>query len=890
MKAASVAFKTARDLQTVTGTIRLCKIYAGVPVFASETDITLLLEQNSISLITNRIERNLNEFQPSTVSIRCYNDGTFLNSAGTGLFDPTQLGTPYQCKIWVGLTGIDFINPATPNALMFDGKIDPKSIKRNDRNTIEFSVYGWLKNAEEHNAEEIANKDSPPFRNITGLSFVSITDHPGAKGAKQMDYTFDSDGNKWLSFDGGELVQITGDGNYDLVDSIKENRITVLTDFSEMPADNQTDYFTVIPDAGNLIACYWWENIKLETIVSKLFDKISVTTQDIDVRELETGLEKQFIYLASIIPPQTSNQAKVTCMRVVSYNAGTHEITLLVGLEVLENNYNYAYKLVIDVDDPSSYTYVRIPTAEIVGRFCQIAYFNGRYWLISGNQIDYYVSGGETYRHWYTRRLDRLAVNLESVDKTVVVPLINGVNVKHWHLAYSFSGDEANSYIYSIRVEYAVPPGSWYVRLWKYEDTTTTWSPAFLPLGTLEVNELCENHGIYCKQKIGGIVKELFYYVMRERSDVTAVHIKYRNITDSVNVLLSSLVGDETTGRTKEITWKERAPNMKNEVWLTYFKGADSTYKLYRLYAPTIITYNMGTLYAKRYLHRNDILDTQYCGWSIGWANKWQIESWSPTLGSKITETLGLMSSYDGELIAPQIYKEISPLNFEYCGFVSDGVTLTPFIFKGDSLPTIRLADFTGYSVRTALTKLAEGYLDTVDIYEIDKARFYYRETFNGADAFDWDFYRHTPTIEQWSNFCDGVIVENSREKIRARVGNTGYGAKVIKIDNRFISEGTAHPVAQWMFNFFNRHRRIITVKTPFYVEVELMDKVTITLRNADGTLYEAIDTIVYETSFDPSPVKDSTHDMTLRLLEIQGTEIHIPILIPVPDHKLLMP
>jgi len=186
---------------------------------------------------------------------------------------------------------------------------------------------------------------------------------------------------------------------------------------------------------------------------------------------------------------------------------------------------------------------------------------------------------------------------------------------------------------------------------------------------------------------------------------------------------------------------------------------------------------------------------------------------------------------------------------------------------------------------KDALTKLAEGFCCNFDIYEMTKGRFYFRGTTGGEMTLDSDQCIKQPVISYWENQCDGVIVENSKKGIRFRVGNTGFGDKIIEIDNVFVSSrGMAKVIAEWLYAFFNERRLLISVEVKFLIEIELFDKITIKLRNKDGTLFREVITIVIETSFEPSPYSEKTHRVSLKLLQLTGDTIHIPHLIELDE------
>jgi len=411
-------------------------------------------------------------------------------------------------------------------------------------------------------------------------------------------------------------------------------------------------------------------------------------------------------------------------------------------------------------------------------------------------------------------------------------------------------------------------------------------------------NFISENHGTIAEQDS----KLLYYWNANYYTNLPEMWIMRYNITDGTfEMAFEPTLNHDINTKVLDSLWERVAATEIYTHLKIYAKDDLLTFRyqdwwILRGGVPGVYTFfdDPSIAWRNRYFGTNHPEKNKlFTSWFVDSNGFWWIKKYDAQNPSDFASENDerLISEYDGIISAPMIYEEVGA-EHHYCGCLIDKnvFAIVPYVYTSQAMATIRIADFTGMNCRQALTKLSEGYLDTIDIHEYDKARIYFRETFLGAGTLDWTKYRFTPKIEYWKNYCDGIIIENSKRNLRHRIGNTDYDAKVLRVDNSFISQGTIEVVAKWYYAFFNAWRRIITVEVPFYVEVELMDKITITLRKTDGTVYETLNTIVYETSFDPSPTKDTTHDMTLKLLEIDGTTIHTPRLIKVPNHKLRVP
>ena len=204
----------------------------------------------------------------------------------------------------------------------------------------------------------------------------------------------------------------------------------------------------------------------------------------------------------------------------------------------------------------------------------------------------------------------------------------------------------------------------------------------------------------------------------------------------------------------------------------------------------------------------------------------------------------------------------------------------------------IQIANFKGMNCEKALTKLSEAFCCCLDIYEHQKARFYYRGSFNDSDTIDYDVYLRQPKKRYWKNWCDGVIVENSEKGIRSRIGTTDFGSRILTggpIDNVFVSsQGMAKVIAELLYSFYGVKKLVTPISIPFYVEPELMDKITFTLRDKDGNVWRSLGKLIYETSFNVSPGEKATHNMELELLEMTGEVLHSKIMTEVGSKIIL--
>ncbi|MCK4575473.1 hypothetical protein KAU34_03615, partial [candidate division WOR-3 bacterium] len=300
----------------------------------------------------------------------------------------------------------------------------------------------------------------------------------------------------------------------------------------------------------------------------------------------------------------------------------------------------------------------------------------------------------------------------------------------------------------------------------------------------------------------------------------------------------------------------------------------------------TCLTQNEGTTNKTRYMDTNNIWKGKYSAWYCE-SGRCYIKSFSSYDGSSEQESKKLLIGYKPDIVAPKIYR-VSAGEFSFVGFVTDNYTIVPFLYEFQMLPTVRKLDLTDQTVRSGLSDLAVGYLDIIARPTMTKVVFRFREKFRDTDTLDQDQYIDTPVVKVWKHFYDGIIVKNSRDGLFTRRGNTGFDAKILTIDNIFISEGTIEQVADWYYNFFNSIRKLILVERDMYVEPELMDKITITLRKLSGGVMWNLETMVIEASFVPSRKRKDFYRMKLQLLEIGGVEYRQHILEEVGEKMVV--
>lgn len=830
--------------------------------------------KSGIGRITQRVERNLNQFQPADISITAKEPVSpiFFKGDQSGLFDKEKLNRDYQVKIFSGIEGCE------QWILKFDGKVK-KDVKRPIRERVTFTGMGWLNNAKRYNAEPIADPDNPPFKNISGVSFLSMGD--GSKvSAKKMNHGIDSDIH-WLQFDGGGKKNAVEDETIELWDSVKESHIFVEVDHSELPDDDQEDSFSVIKIGGTLKAVGWWENIPFGTdegLISKILTECGVTEQDIQVEEIEDIIsqKKNFIFMKPVTSVPDGN---ITAFRVVEIDEPNKTVKTLVGITAKSTLKCYVYLF--------TYQY-NVQRCEVKYIFELSDYYQVRRFLKFGDRWWALISARVKTEPSNYARLSYDTAYLKNFDSNWDEDYSYKLTLElaaEYDFIYAHSGSvlgaSAND-IYFVGQKHTT--GQDKAKLFKL-----TWNGSILSHTLVKLLRTPTTDNACYIDEWASLVPEsaetFYYFGIRKNTSPNFLEIRKYGLTSDSFTDVKSV--DPCTGQIDYFTRNTYSVSYR---WQGYFMYHESSTvdKAWWIGAAGQLYEEVELETIKNMIYGNPDFVNYYNWWHDDADGYCYIKSMHAEVGSSYVEVEKLDEKYSIEEVAPEMFQgTFGDWNFVGITMEKGSKVISPFLYMPGKVPIIEIADLTDMNCKDALTKVAEAICCNFDIYEMTKARFYYRGTTGGEMTLDSgkEGYIKQPVISYWENQCDGVIVENSEKGIRYRVGNTGFGDKIIEIDNVFVSSrGMAESIAEWLYTFFNERRLLISVDVKFLVEIELFDKITIKLRNKDGTLFREIETIVIETSFEPSPFSEKTHNVSLKLLQLIGDTLHIPHLIELDE------
>jgi len=235
-----------------------------------------------------------------------------------------------------------------------------------------------------------------------------------------------------------------------------------------------------------------------------------------------------------------------------------------------------------------------------------------------------------------------------------------------------------------------------------------------------------------------------------------------------------------------------------------------------------------------------------------------------------------LRGDYEISEIGPMLYEEIinEEVIHNYCGLVLQPVTkqLIPFLFSSQILGTIPKLDTTEMNARQLLQKLAEDYCCVIDVYEKGKARFYYRALDKDPVAtLNETQYNLQPKLDYWGNKVDGVRLYNPETKEEVTKGKFGFNRNCLDIEVPYVTGQALDITAQRYYDFLEVDRLIGSIIAPFFVELEALDKITVTLKDKDGGEWRTYDMLVYEKSFDSEPKQEGANDVILKLVQFEA-------------------
>ena len=796
---------------------------------------TSYLDLASVGNITERIERELNEFQAGDVNLRVFNvDDFFVNDAGTGLFERDDI---IRIQLRFKFQGID------DTITKFDGYLDRDSVMRKGKNLIEFHCISWHKDLENWNAEEVADKTKNPFKNITGLKWeYGHADHPvilggGDLGVHALKHTFEKIGSDtvkhhYWQYDSGDKVKGNSDWvtvwneykQYEGTNNALKTKIQGIKFkiVDSLPDDSQTDTIVVIWDyeQGFMVPAYWYEDIHLKTLVNHLLDSvgrdefhstgvIDTAKRKIKVRDIEMGTGERIF---SYFNPVVSDKKCYSCI----YMGGDW----------------FVFNLdddIMRVKKESTDTLIY----ELIGSVSGSMFKIFKMWKIGDN-----VWGimGSAYDN-ITEIFKLIGWNSES--PTITEYSINLFGDYHLY-QYCCDMDIDNNKFYYVLDHLGLFRGG---KIAVFDLGLETFTE-------LHYDNLPKGGGT---SGISFVDEHLYYYTTRD-------NLRYLIDYDITNDIYT--------------------PAHKNHTGWFALAYSESDNKVYSTDGISLDLLTMNTIdigkTAKYIVKQGD----EVYGWNV---DKTHIVIYQKdniveyTDDTFIYDTKSPPCLYSGEAESGSF--------FGITHNKTGGNFYTGWMFSDSRNAFIVRADFSGMTVRDALDNLATAFLCNYQRTGYGSVFFYYREFARGGIYnLPLSQYYHPPKIAFWKEQYDGVIVEGQNlqgETLQWASGEiVGWNVRVLTITSRFLTDTLGQTVAMWMYNFFKRKRKVFYVNMKFLMQLELQDEVQFKLPwDNVNTLYA----FCYELEY-----QHDKYQIRGKLVELEGEETK-PLVINRIGHELVV-
>jgi hypothetical protein len=752
----------------------------------------LLLEEGGLGVVTDEMERELHGYRSGDVSITCYNiaggilqskrdkpaielawrsaseqtaaheayedvaDSFFMNAAGTGFLD--DLTDKIQCEIDTGLDNVP------DNVNLFDGLVVHETVKRLDRDLIEFTVRSWDAELTEFNAEEVADTTANPIKNITGLTVNSVA-IGGMGGVYKLKFRVDNDNKDWIQFDEGDEVKLSGNLTFDVYNEYVEGHprrqkieVTVL-DVSDLPAESAEDTLVMIPGGrGNMQVGYWYENEHVKSMVETLYAKAGITGTDVKVRMIDKeNADHVFSYFNS-----EGRTASVNCIG----SLGDDLFAFGVGDKLYR----------VKRQEAESLTYDHIATVD-AGTIEKLFVREGDVWLVVGN-----ATAAEIYQYTVTETA------CTRVNK--VVP----AETPHYNQVMIHPTQNKIYYVYGAIAGY---------HYYKYFDMATGAYSSAVKIDNYNKN-LPADSGLAVSENSLFFWLELGnYYLVRENL-LTFVDSSVMVPYDSAAY---SQIGFATAENRVYARSKVKVGVLSpiREGWIAWHDN------------DTIQYGEVADAWDGQNLAQLTSLGEHVYGFLSGDADLVKLDQDSiHSFGAGFSYTpTGAMVVFD---TSKQYLFGIAHL---------DATHFLAWEFSCRVVPYLITADFTGMNVKQALDECAKTFLCWHKRTGRYSARFYHRDYNVGMFIMGTDQYEQdTPIMMKWEHCYDAVKVTGIDGVWEA--GNIAYDSKVLSISTRFIDHAIGQTIAQWHFNFFNSlvPRRLFLTRAIYLPQLEIGDKV----------------------------------------------------------------
>jgi hypothetical protein len=763
---------------------------------------------------------------------------------------------------------------------LFEGIIDYQSLRKIGRNRTYFTAYTGEKELETYNAEMVYDDSTDTYlRNITGVTVSNLTG--GTTGAKKLEYTYktiNEDTNTidefGLKYEGGEEFLFREAGIYDLTGSSGQIITLTISNTNNLPRKNAEDTLIVGDTEDHTKIGYWYESEEIDTIIGYLWDKsdftISNQNTDIDTSVSAITDTLQFCYCnkASI-----TNGEDFSCIE--DNPPDSDNILCALGTDVFNVAYNssslkFTGDLILNITD----TFASATRVDKILR------------LQNGNALVVCVAGTKEAgaNGWCSLQGVMEIENDGTIDDTWNEAFLKDLG--SGNTATSIAGTSVELINYTKDTgEVENRNGFYWVQYWLHDVLGTSYRTFYVSFVDIDddPSSIAETTPIYNALTATdcwvapNIVYHRYWNGSPTGGDVHCWFLMANNIggyierveTGSGDVEEALTYCTETTINTIRAI---RVDDSQNRFYLITDKMASDKQYVFKCIAAGTGSTSINTDPVDYILDYAAYLPNIYraIAFEIDGADNAQnlvMLNWG--VGTNNPTVTTLISGFMGHTYTPHPVCYLDD-DETYAGISEMGALSVSRFFIGTNLSTfiVPVADFTDLNVRQALNMMAEAYVCLWNRPELDTANFISRgnivDTYTLTKTLYVPQYQITKqppylAIEAKNTYYEGRVY-------LARHPDNYMGEKgdILQIDNRFITPINKEVVAKVYYDFYNTIRRIFEVETYYLIELELFDKVVMTLYDIDGNVDETVNTLLVEKSFN-----NATKSVRLRLVEL---------------------
>jgi hypothetical protein len=762
---------------------------------------------------------------------------------------------------------------------LFEGIIDYQSLNKIGRNKTSFTSYTGEKELEVYNAEQVYDATSTNYlRNITGVTVAGITG--GTTGAKKLEYTYKTlnEGGSnidefGLKYEGGEEYLFRVAGNYFLTGSSGQIIVLTVSDTDALPRKDAQDTMVVGDTENHTTIGYWYESQDIATVVGLLWDEsdftISTQNTDIDTDITVAADTWQFDY-KEIFDIDAGDYH--SCIEDNPPDSDT--IIVARGTKV----YKMAY-------DATTRVFTETELLTITDTFADAEWVSKILRMPNGNTLVVCVSGTKEagFNGWCDLEGIMEIENDGTIDDTWdenflknlggvnTASKIAGSSVELINYTKSTGETENRNGFYWLQYRLTLSPDTryFYVSFVDIDDdptsiANTTQIYTALAAAGCWVAPNIVYHRYWVGTPTGGdyhcwfiMANNLGGYIERvETGGAGDVEESLTYCTETTINSIRAIRADSSQNRFYLITSKMASEKQYAFKCIASGSGSTSinTDTLdslidYPVYLPDIERAVVFELDSSEYAQNLAMLN-----WGSGTDN--------PTLTNLVTGFLG--STYSPH---PVCYLDDDET---YAGCAEMGALAITRFFIGSNLSAfiVPVADFTDLNVRQALDMLAEAYVCLWNRPELNTANFISRGNYTDSYTVEKGLY-----LPQYYTYKQPIYLaveaKNTYYEGRtylARYPDNYMGNKgdMLQIDNRFITSINKNAVAKVYYDFYNTIRRIFEIEAYYLIELELFDKIVMTLYDIDGDSSETVNTVLVEKSFN-----NANKTVKLKLIEL---------------------